>query len=49
MFDWMSDVSCGVIGDDRVLDADVHCLYGYGTCRWPACEMVCEDFEDFLK
>ncbi|XP_063053855.1 forkhead box protein P1-like [Engraulis encrasicolus] len=32
-----------------VLDADVHCLYGYGTCRWPACEMVCEDFEDFLK
>ncbi|XP_041966075.1 forkhead box protein P2-like isoform X1 [Alosa sapidissima] len=34
---------------DRSLDPDMHSLYGHGICRWPACELECEDFENFLK
>ncbi|XP_068110073.1 forkhead box protein P1 isoform X1 [Hyperolius riggenbachi] len=26
-----------------------HPLYGHGVCKWPGCEVVCEDFPSFLK
>uniref|UniRef100_UPI00398E9E1A forkhead box protein P1-B isoform X2 n=1 Tax=Pristiophorus japonicus TaxID=55135 RepID=UPI00398E9E1A len=26
-----------------------HPLFGHGVCKWPGCEVVCEDFGHFLK
>ncbi|XP_018418528.1 PREDICTED: forkhead box protein P1 [Nanorana parkeri] len=26
-----------------------HPLYGHGVCKWPGCEVVCDDFPSFLK
>ncbi|CAG9816596.1 unnamed protein product [Phaedon cochleariae] len=27
----------------------VHHLYGHGVCRWPGCEIICEDLQAFIK
>nr|XP_023017303.1 forkhead box protein P1 [Leptinotarsa decemlineata] len=27
----------------------VHHLYGHGVCRWPGCEIICEDLQAFVK
>ncbi|KAJ8984472.1 hypothetical protein NQ317_006132 [Molorchus minor] len=27
----------------------VHHLYGHGVCRWPGCEIICEDLQSFVK
>ncbi|XP_018406339.1 PREDICTED: forkhead box protein P1-like [Cyphomyrmex costatus] len=39
--------------DDKPLDAScndkVHPLYGHGVCKWPGCEVICEDYQAFLK
>ncbi|XP_029160620.1 forkhead box protein P1-like isoform X7 [Nylanderia fulva] len=39
--------------DEKPLDAScndkVHPLYGHGVCKWPGCEVICEDYQAFLK
>ncbi|XP_012274756.1 forkhead box protein P1 isoform X4 [Orussus abietinus] len=39
--------------DDKPLDAScndkTHPLYGHGVCKWPGCEVICEDYQAFLK
>lgn len=27
----------------------VHHLYGHGVCKWPGCEIICEDLQAFIK
>lgn len=27
----------------------VYHLYGHGVCKWPGCEIICEDLQAFLK
>lgn len=27
----------------------VHHLYGHGVCKWPGCEIICEDLQAFVK
>lgn len=27
----------------------VHHLYGHGVCKWPGCEIICEDLQSFMK
>lgn len=39
--------------DEKPLDVSsndkVHPLYGHGVCKWPGCEVICEDYQAFLK
>ncbi|EZA48497.1 Forkhead box protein P4 [Ooceraea biroi] len=39
--------------DEKPLDTScndkVHPLYGHGVCKWPGCEVICEDYQAFLK
>lgn len=38
--------------DDPHLDAcgdKIHPLYGHGVCKWPGCEVICDDFQAFIK
>lgn len=39
--------------DDKPLDVScndkAHPLYGHGVCKWPGCEVICEDYQAFLK
>lgn len=35
---------------DRTSTPDrVHHLYGHGVCKWPGCEVICEDLQSFMK
>ncbi|GJQ65832.1 hypothetical protein Trydic_g11978 [Trypoxylus dichotomus] len=35
---------------DRTSTPDrVHHLYGHGVCKWPGCEVICEDLQAFMK
>ncbi|CAD1472942.1 unnamed protein product, partial [Heterotrigona itama] len=38
--------------DEKALDVSsndkVHPLYGHGVCKWPGCEVICEDYQAFL-
>lgn len=27
----------------------VHPLYGHGVCKWPGCEIICDDLQAFIK
>lgn len=27
----------------------VHHLYGHGVCKWPGCEIICDDLQSFIK
>lgn len=27
----------------------VHHLYGHGVCKWPGCEIICDDLHAFIK
>ncbi|CAK9812692.1 Forkhead box protein P4 [Anthophora plagiata] len=39
--------------DEKPLDVSsndkAHPLYGHGVCKWPGCEVICEDYQAFLK
>ncbi|XP_076679431.1 forkhead box transcription factor P isoform X23 [Andrena cerasifolii] len=39
--------------DEKPLDISsndkAHPLYGHGVCKWPGCEVICEDYQAFLK
>ncbi|XP_020707036.2 forkhead box protein P1 isoform X3 [Athalia rosae] len=39
--------------EEKPLDAScsdkAHPLYGHGVCKWPGCEVICEDYQAFLK
>ncbi|XP_076285115.1 forkhead box transcription factor P isoform X5 [Lasioglossum baleicum] len=39
--------------DEKPLDVSsndkTHPLYGHGVCKWPGCEVICEDYQAFLK
>ncbi|XP_071055185.1 forkhead box protein P1 isoform X5 [Onthophagus taurus] len=35
---------------DRTSTPDrVHHLYGHGVCKWPGCEVICDDLSAFMK
>ncbi|XP_011693623.1 PREDICTED: forkhead box protein P1 isoform X3 [Wasmannia auropunctata] len=48
-----SEVNGTTSMDEKPLDAScndkVHPLYGHGVCKWPGCEVICEDYQAFLK
>ncbi|XP_074110056.1 forkhead box transcription factor P isoform X11 [Cotesia typhae] len=39
--------------DEKPLDVSchdkAHPLYGHGVCKWPSCEVICDDYQAFLK
>lgn len=38
--------ACTAVGP---LGEKMHPLYGHGVCKWPGCEVICDDFQAFLK
>jgi len=39
----------GDLSERPISQPQQHPLYGHGVCKWPGCEVVCEDFPAFLK
>ncbi|XP_046984808.1 forkhead box protein P1 [Schistocerca americana] len=40
------------VGEEKLLEScgdKMHPLYGHGVCKWPGCEVICDDFQSFLK
>ncbi|XP_043283738.1 forkhead box protein P1 isoform X4 [Venturia canescens] len=48
-----SDINGTTTLDEKPLDVScndkAHPLYGHGVCKWPSCEVICEDYQAFLK
>ncbi|XP_057330165.1 forkhead box protein P1 isoform X9 [Microplitis mediator] len=48
-----SDLNGTTLVDEKPLDVSchdkAHPLYGHGVCKWPSCEVICDDYQAFLK
>ncbi|KAH0548899.1 hypothetical protein KQX54_004097, partial [Cotesia glomerata] len=48
-----SELNGTTLVDEKPLDVSchdkAHPLYGHGVCKWPSCEVICDDYQSFLK